>query len=151
MPATKDSWFPLFEFQDWSYQSSLVLPTPAEKAAPPGGAVTAKKWAKGTLFCGQAMKTQDGYTLSGRLAFRPGLELAVEAKGSLGAAGIPASSAAMTWMVAGRNECQRCRNPVQHHSDDYFSKCGCWPSAIFLQPRQFRRRRSVNDNNFASR
>lgn len=91
MPATRDSWFPLFEFQDWTYQSSLVLPTRAEKDAPPGGAVTAKKWAKGTLFCGQAMKTQDGYTLSGRLAFRPGLELAVEAKGSLGADGNPAS------------------------------------------------------------
>jgi len=91
MPVTNDSWFPLFEFQDWTYQSSLVLPTPAEKDAPPGGAVTAKKWAKGILLCGQAMKTHDRYTLSGRLAFRPGLELAVEAKGSLGADGSPAS------------------------------------------------------------
>jgi hypothetical protein len=91
MPATKDSWFPLFEFQDWTYQSSLVLPTPAEKDAPPGVVVTARKWAKGTLLCGQAMKTQDGYTLSGRLAFAPGFELAVEAKGFLGTGGSPAS------------------------------------------------------------
>jgi hypothetical protein len=91
MSTTTDSWFPLFEFQDWTYQSSLVLPTPAEKNAPPGGAVTAKKWAKGTLLCGQAMKTEDGYTLSGRLVFRPGLELAVEGRGSLGAADSPAS------------------------------------------------------------
>src|ERR1051326_3682933 len=91
MSAITDCWFPLFEFQDWSYQSSLVLPTPTEEDAPPGAAVTAKKWGKGTLLCGQAMKTEGGYTLSGRLVFRPGLELAVEAKGFLGTGSSPAS------------------------------------------------------------
>ena len=27
MTTDTDSWFPLFEFQDWFYQSFLVLPT----------------------------------------------------------------------------------------------------------------------------
>ena len=51
----KATWFPLFEFQDWIYQSFLLLPTYAEEDAPAGAPVTAKKWARGSLVCGQAM------------------------------------------------------------------------------------------------
>ena len=91
MATDTDSWFPLFEFQDWIYQSFLVLPTPEENDALPGTAVTAKKWAKGTLLCGQAFKTDDGYTLDGRLSFRPGVELAVSAKGTFGSGNAPAT------------------------------------------------------------
>lgn len=90
MANDTDSWFPLFEFQDWIYQSFLVLSTPEENDALPGTAVTAKKWARGTLLCGQAFKTADGYTLDGRLSFRPGVELSVSAKGTLGAGSNPA-------------------------------------------------------------
>ena len=87
MPS--NSWFPLFEFQDWTYQSFLMLPTPEEDAALPGAAVTAKKWAKGTLLCGQAFVDGDGYKLDGTLSFRPGVELAVSARGRLGNSGSP--------------------------------------------------------------
>lgn len=90
---TESTWFPLFEFQDWIYQSVLVLPTPEENAAAPGAGVTAKKWAKGSLFLGQALKTPDegGYTLGGRLEFAPGIELQVSAQGTLGSGNTPAS------------------------------------------------------------
>jgi hypothetical protein len=87
------SWFPLFEFQDWTYQSFLVLPTPEEDAALAGTAVTAKKWAKGELLCGQAFRDSvagsEGYKLDGTLSFRPGVELNVSAKGALGDATMP--------------------------------------------------------------
>lgn len=81
----KETWFPLFEFQDWIYQSFLLLPTYAEEDAPAGAPVTAKKWARGSLVCGQAMRDGSaGYTLTGTLVFRPGVELSVEARGALG-------------------------------------------------------------------
>jgi hypothetical protein len=88
--ASTDSWFPLFEFQDWTYESVLILPTSAESNADPGTVVTAKKWAKGELFCGQAFNTADGYTLDGRLSFLPGVELLVSGKGALGVGNNPA-------------------------------------------------------------
>jgi hypothetical protein len=47
MATDTDSWFPLFEFQDWFYQSFLLLPTTEETGALPGTAVTAKKMGKG--------------------------------------------------------------------------------------------------------
>ncbi|MDF0677417.1 MAG: hypothetical protein P0120_24230 [Nitrospira sp.] len=90
MATDTDSWFPLFEFQDWFYQSFLVLPTPEENDALPGTVVTAKKWAKGDFLCGQAFKTADGYILDGTLSFRPGIELAVSAKGAVGIGSNPA-------------------------------------------------------------
>ena len=88
--ADTDSWFPLFEFLDFIYKSTLVLPTPEESDAPPGTVVTAKKWAQGTFLCGQAFKNNGGYTLDGSLSFRPGVELAVSAKGILGSGNAPA-------------------------------------------------------------
>jgi hypothetical protein len=79
MPMT---WFPLFEFQEWSYQSYLVVPTTEEIEAPPSSAVSAKKWAKGEFLCGQAFTAPgNGYTLGGKLIFREGVELAVEVSG----------------------------------------------------------------------
>lgn len=79
------SWFPLFEFQDWQYQSYLILPKSEEKEAPPASVVTAKKWAKGSFNCGQAFKEGDeGYTLGGKLVFREGVELEVDARGLKG-------------------------------------------------------------------
>lgn len=91
MTTETHAWFPLFEFQDWMYQSFLVLPTSEENDAVPGTAVTAKKWAKGTLLCGQAFKTADRYILDGTLSFRPGVELTVSAKGVLGTEDNPAT------------------------------------------------------------
>ena len=91
MATDTNSWFPLFEFQDWIYQSFLVLPTPEENDALPGTAITAKKWAKGTLLCGQAFTSPEGYTLAGTLSFRPGAELTVSAKGALGSGNSPAT------------------------------------------------------------
>jgi hypothetical protein len=87
------SWFPLFEFQDYVYQSFLVLPTPEENSASPGTAVTAKKWAKGDFICGQAfggVGSPGPYTLNGILRFAPGLELNVSAKGVNGLGNAPA-------------------------------------------------------------
>ena len=84
------SWFPLFEFQDWTYQAYLLLPTPAEDAAAAGGAVSARKWSRGQLSCGQAFTAPDGYTLTGTLSF-PGAQLAVAVKGALGRGDSPAT------------------------------------------------------------
>jgi hypothetical protein len=94
MPTdTGPTWFPLFELQDWVYQSVLVLPTSEENAAAPGAGVTAKKWAKGSLFLGQAFEAPgEGYDLpGGRLEFASGLELEVSAKGTKGSGSTPAS------------------------------------------------------------
>ncbi len=84
-------WFPLFEFQDLAYQSYLVLPLPAEDVAAPGTPVGAKKWSAGSLSCGQAMRTHDGYSLAGTLVFRPGFELSIAAHGSFGSVDAPAT------------------------------------------------------------
>jgi len=78
---TTRTWFPLFEFREWTYQSFLLLPTPEQDASAPGAEVTARKWANGEFLCGQAFGNGDGFTLSGTLAFRPGVTLAVAAKG----------------------------------------------------------------------
>jgi hypothetical protein len=91
---TDSSWFPLFEFQDYIYQSFLVLPMPEENAASPGATVTAKKWAKGDFICGQAFGGVGGsgaYSLDGILRFKPGVELKVSAKGFNGSGNAPAS------------------------------------------------------------
>ena len=86
-----DSWFPLYEFQDWVYRSFVVLPTAAELAATPGSAVTAQSWGRGDFLCGQAFNAQPGYLLGGRLVFRDGIELDVKVQGSKGRNGAPAS------------------------------------------------------------
>lgn len=91
MATDTDPWFPLFEFQNWIYQSFLVLPTSEENDALPGAAVTAKKRAKGNLLCGQAFRGANGYTLDGTLSFVAGVELSVSAKGALGVGHNPAS------------------------------------------------------------
>lgn len=93
MATDTDTWFPLFEFQDWFYQSFLVLPTDEETDAPPGATVTAKKWAKGDFLCGQAFGSvgnPGAYTLNGVLRFAPGVELNVSAKGVNGLGNDPA-------------------------------------------------------------
>ncbi|MEJ8849511.1 hypothetical protein [Variovorax rhizosphaerae] len=81
---TDTSWFPLFEFQDWVYQSFLLLPSPEKAAATPEAEVSARKWSRGSLVCGQAFRDAGRYTLTGRLIFSKGLELAVSASGALG-------------------------------------------------------------------
>ncbi len=94
MSTENNLWFPLFEFQDWFYQSYLVLPTSEELDNLPGKVVTARKWAKGDFLCGQAFTStvngSDGYTVDGRLSFLPGVELSVSAKGVLGEGNNPA-------------------------------------------------------------
>jgi len=90
-PANTETWFPLFEFADWVYQSFLVLPTKEEDLASPGTAVTAKKWAKGALGLGQAFTSGDSYTVGGTLSFGPGIELTVSAKGAFGSGNTPAT------------------------------------------------------------
>ena len=95
MAADQTTWFPLFEFTDWTYQSVVVRPTPAEQAAAPGSAIAATKWAAGTLLCGQAFNEAGGYSLAGTLSFRPGVELQFTAKGALGSGNAPATFEAM--------------------------------------------------------
>jgi hypothetical protein len=86
------TWFPLFEFQDWLYQSYLLLPQPADADAAAGTPVGAKKWSMGTLLCGQAFTADAGhYALTGTLRFPSGGELAIVANGRLGSAYAPAS------------------------------------------------------------
>ena len=78
-------WFPLYEFQEFIYQSFLVLPTPAEIAVSPGAVVTAKKWAKGDFLQGQAFQgDKDTYTLSATLQFDSGPRLDISVKGDQG-------------------------------------------------------------------
>jgi hypothetical protein len=89
--AIATSWFPLFEFQEWTYQAFLLLPTPAEEAAPPGSPVTAKKWSHGTLTCGQAFNAGGGYNLTGTLVFQDHGKLEVVARGTLGPGNAPAT------------------------------------------------------------
>jgi hypothetical protein len=101
MAAENNSWFPLFEFQDWSYESFLTLPTESEQTALPGAPVTGRKWAKGEFACGQAFKTADGYRLDGTLTFRPGVALAVAAHGTNGSEGEPATFEAIGTGVEG--------------------------------------------------
>ena len=94
MATDTNSWFPLFEFQDWLYQSFLVLPTNEETDAKPGSAVTAKKWARGDFLCGQAFRgvgSSGTYTLTGVLRFAPGTELNVSANGVNGLGNNPSS------------------------------------------------------------
>lgn len=84
---TELTWFPLYEFQEYIYQSFLVLPTPAESAAAVGTAVTAKKWAKGDFICGQALSAggrKDQYILNGTLQLDSGPKLDISVKGNQG-------------------------------------------------------------------
>ncbi|MDD5580702.1 MAG: hypothetical protein PHY16_15660 [Methylobacter sp.] len=92
------SWFPLFEFQDYIYQSFLMLPTVEENSVSPGASVTAKKWAKGDFIWGQAFGNVRGkgqYSLNGILRFSPELELSVSVKGMNGSGHAPAPFDAM--------------------------------------------------------
>jgi hypothetical protein len=90
--SNEATWFPLFEFQDWLYQSYLVLAQPADEAAEAGATVAAKKWSIGALLCGQAFTAEGArYALSGTLRFPSGAELAIRAQGQLGLGDGPAS------------------------------------------------------------
>jgi hypothetical protein len=80
MTESDDLWFPLFEWTKFLYRSFLVLPSDTD----PEGPVVLKEWAKGEFICGQALDDGDGYTLSGQLIFRPGVELAVNIRGRKG-------------------------------------------------------------------
>lgn len=98
MATNTDSWFPLFEFQKYVYQSYLALPTSEDESASPGTAVTAKKWAKGEFICGQAFGSVGGsgpYSLEGVLRFESNSEqkpeLKVSIKGVNGSGNAPAS------------------------------------------------------------
>ena len=79
-------WFPGYEFQEFIYQSFLVLPTSVEIAASPGAAVTAKKWAKGDFLQGQAFNLggEGKYTLGATLQFDSGPRLDISVKGDKG-------------------------------------------------------------------
>lgn len=57
----------------WNYQSFLVLPTDAERAGPPGTAVTARTWAKGSLL----IPTGNGADFRAELTFAPGVTLSL--------------------------------------------------------------------------
>jgi len=91
MAIDTNLWFPLFEFQEWSYESFLLLPTESERGAPSGAAVTGRKWAKGDLLCGQAFRTSEGYSLDGTLSFGNGINLSVSVRGALGTHDRPAT------------------------------------------------------------
>jgi hypothetical protein len=82
---------PAFEFQDWTYQSFLVLPNDEELSGTVGTGVTARKWAMGRL---RLSDSPDGYEANGFLDFRPGVQLRIPVKGVPGKDGIPATFAA---------------------------------------------------------
>jgi hypothetical protein len=84
MATDADSWFTLFEFQDWIYRSFLVSEPAEQESLQPGAAMKATKWAEGKFLCGQAFNTAEGYTLSGILSFRAGVELTVSCTGICG-------------------------------------------------------------------
>ena len=79
---------PAFEFQNWTYQSFLLLPTTDESSAAPGADVTAKKWAMGKLLLSDS---PDGYEANGLLDFAPGVQLKVRVNGVPGTNGSPAT------------------------------------------------------------
>ena len=83
-----DQFVPAFEFQDWNYQSFLILPTPDEGKAQPGSSVTAKKWAMGKLTLSDS---PDGYEANGFLDFGSGVRLEVKVNFQPGEDGAPAS------------------------------------------------------------
>jgi hypothetical protein len=58
----------------WHYQSFVIHPTSSEEAAPPGTAVTAHKWAMGTL----TVRPETSPQVSGELEFAPGYSLALK-------------------------------------------------------------------------
>lgn len=74
----------------WYYRSFLILPTPSEEEAPPGSAITARKWAMGTLTVPAGTHPD----VSGELAFATGATLAV--KGHV----LPASDLSSAILVA---------------------------------------------------
>lgn len=91
-PNTNSLWFPLFEFQDYGYESYLVLPTSEQAGKSPGSDIAAKKWAKGNLKTGQAFKGDGAqYTLEGTLSFGEGVDLAVSVAGNLATGHLPAT------------------------------------------------------------
>ncbi len=74
----------------WYYRSFLILPTSSEEEAPPGSAITARKWARGTL----TVPTETNSEVSGELAFAAGATLSV--KGQI----LPASDLSPAILVA---------------------------------------------------
>lgn len=58
----------------WNHQSFLIKPTPEEWDAAPDTAVTAEKWAKGTLTISESSSDQ----VLGELVFPPGVTLRVQ-------------------------------------------------------------------------
>jgi hypothetical protein len=91
MATETASWFPLFEFQEYTYESFLILPSREEVDSGVTGETTTRQWAKGTLSLGQAFTSGDGYTLAGSLSFAKDVELAVSARGTLGHGSDPAT------------------------------------------------------------
>ena len=85
--ADETNFIPAFEFQDWVYQSFLVLPTPEQAKAAPGTEVAAKKWAMGKLLLSDGV---DGGA-AGFLTFAPGVQLKVTVKNTPGKGSVPAT------------------------------------------------------------
>ena len=79
MPTAQETtWFPVFEFQDYTYESDLLTNSTC-------------RWARGDLHTAQARRTPDGYTLNGTLIFAPGLVLDIAVTGTLGDQNEPAT------------------------------------------------------------
>ena len=106
-PSVRTPWFPLFEFIDWTYEST-VLAGPAPHAAP-GAVRSGRVWGAGRFECGQAFRSDEGamapdsdgtpqrggYTLTGQLIFGNGAVLDVTVRGLLGIGDEPAGFEAM--------------------------------------------------------
>jgi hypothetical protein len=101
MAIDEVKWFPLFEFQNYNYFSVVMVPDLKTSEVLPPAPIAARKWGMGTFICGQAFQTADGYTLEGRLAIKPGVEMTVSAHGNLGNANEPASFEAVGTGAAG--------------------------------------------------
>ncbi|MDQ3329393.1 MAG: hypothetical protein M3552_01860 [Planctomycetota bacterium] len=85
--ADATDFIPAFEFQDWQYQSYLLLPTNEGLSANPGNDVTAKKWASGKL----TLSDSPAGGASGYLEFPGGIKLRINVTGEPGKDGAPAT------------------------------------------------------------
>ena len=85
--ADESNFIPAFEFQDWVYQSFLVLPTPEQMKAAPETDVAAKKWAMGKLLLSDGV---DGGA-AGFLTFARGVQLKIKVINTPGKGSVPAT------------------------------------------------------------
>lgn len=79
-------WFPGYEFQEFIYQSFLVLPTPAEITADPGATVPPRNGLRVIFYKARLLNSggEGKYTFGATLQFDSGPRLDISVKGDKG-------------------------------------------------------------------